>query len=399
MSHTKGIGSERGVVLVIVLLIMGLLSAVAAGTLLSGQIDLRISANLKTRTQAFYIAEAGLHRAWQEMADGDGTDDFEAVFSARGTTRLFTNMSFSRGSYAVTAWALSGSNPKRIKVTSTGCQPAGDPCPSGNSKVVTEAQFKRALLFPCAVCGRDSVSLSGGAKTDSFDSRVAPYDALTAGSDGDVGSNGAIILSGSTTQIRGDATAGGAVSIHGGATVTGTATNNARLSEFPSVTPCGPPYSSGSGITGGSYNSATGELRGTGGDVIVLADGSYCFSSVTLGGGSTLTVNGPVTINVTADSDFTGGGVTSATAIAENLKIFSSLASSSQGIRVSGGGQAHMAIYAPDARLEVVGGSDIFGSVVGKIVESAGGVRFHYDKRLEDNQDGGIVMVTWVELF
>ncbi len=64
MSHTKGIGSERGVVLVIVLLIMGLLSAVAAGTLLSGQIDLRISANLKTRTQAFYIAEAGLHRAW-----------------------------------------------------------------------------------------------------------------------------------------------------------------------------------------------------------------------------------------------------------------------------------------------------------------------------------------------
>lgn len=399
MAYPKGIGCERGIVLVMVLLIMGLLSAVAAGTLLSGQIDLRISANLKTRTQAFYIAEAGLHRAWQEMADGDGTDDFVAVFSAQGATTLFNNTSFSGGSYAVTARALSGSNPKRIKVTSTGCLPAGDPCSSGSSKVVTEAQFKRASLFPCAVCGKDSVSLSGGAKTDSFDSRVAPYDALTAGSDGDVRSNGAIVLSGNTTQIRGDATAGGAVSIHGGATVTGTVTNNVPLREFPSVTPCGPPFSSGSGITGGSYSSITGELRGTGGDAIVLADGTYCFSSVTLGGGSTLTVNGPVTINVTADSDFTGGGVTNTTTIAENFKILSSLASSSQGIRVSGGGQAYMVIYAPDGRLKVVGGGDIFGSVVGKIVESAGGVRFHYDKRLEDNQDGGVVMLTWVELF
>ena len=94
MNCLKGIGNESGIILVTALLIMGLLSALAAGTLLSGQIDLRISANLKENTRAFYIAEAGLHRAWQEMADADGTDDFATVFSATGTTTLFGNTSF-----------------------------------------------------------------------------------------------------------------------------------------------------------------------------------------------------------------------------------------------------------------------------------------------------------------
>jgi hypothetical protein len=93
------------------------------------------------------------------------------------------------------------------------------------------------------------------------------------------------------------------------------------------------------------------------------------------------------------------GEVINTTTDAENLKVFSSLVSSEQGIRVSGGNQRYMAIYAPDAKVHIVGGGDLFGSVVGKVVESAGGARIHYDKRLEDNQDGKVTMLTWVELF
>ena len=391
--------NERGLVLVSVLLIMALLSAVAAGTLLSGQLDLRISANLKTRSQAFYIAEAGLHHAWQEMADSDGTNDLAALFDATGITPLFSNVSFGGGSYTVTAEPISGSSPKRLKVVSTGCLPAGEPCAPGSSRAIIEAQLRGESIFPCAICSQAGIYLAGGTKTDSFDSREAPYDSLNAGTDGYVQSNGTIALSGSTTQVNGDAAAGGTVSTNGGATVTGTTTHNAPLRVFPPVASCGPPYSSGVGVTGGSYNSSTGELSGEAGNAIVLSDGSYCFSNIQLAGGSSLTVHGPVTINVSTHSDLASGEVINTTTDAENLKVFSSLVSSEQGIRVSGGNQRYMAIYAPDAKVHIVGGGDLFGSVVGKVVESAGGVRIHYDKRLEDNQDGKVTMLTWVELF
>jgi hypothetical protein len=399
MYSKKSGENERGLVLVCVLLILGLLSAVAAGTLLSGQLDLRISANLKTRSQAFYIAEAGLHHAWQEIADGDGTNDLAALFDATEITTLFSNAPFGGGSYTVTAEPISGPNPKRLKVISTGCLPPGEPCASGNSKVIIEAQLRGDSLFPCAVCSRESINLAGGTKTDSFDSRTAPYESLNAGTNGDVRSNGTITLWGSTTQVNGAATAGGPVTLSKGATVTGATTLNAPPRVFPAVASCGPPYSSGAGVTGGSYDPATGELRGTEGDAIALSDGSYCFSSIQLTEGSSLTVSGPVILNVTAHSDFAGGEVMNTTADAENLKVLSNLVSSERGIRVSGGNQTYMGIYAPDAKVHILGGGDFFGSIVGGMVVGDGGAKIHYDERFEDNQDGKVTMLTWVELF
>lgn len=390
---------EKGLVLVSVLLILGLLSAVAAGTLLSGQLDLRISANLKSRSQAFYVAEAGLHHAWQELADGNGINDLAAVFAATGVTTLFSNASFGGGSYSVTAEPIPTSRPKRLKLISRACLPAGEPCPPGNAKVIIEAQLRGESMFQCAICAKESVHLSGGAKTDSFDSATASYDVLLAGSDGNIRSNGTITLSGSYTQASGSAAAGGSVTTTGGATVTGTITNQAPAHEYSPVAPCGPAYSNGAGVTGGNYNTYTGELTGNAGDAITVSSGNYCFSSVQLAGGSSLTVNGPVVVNVAAHSDFSGGEIINTTADAENLKLFSSLSSSVQGITVSGGAQTYMAIYAPDSKVEIVGGGDFFGSIVGTIVESATGAKIHYDRKFQDNQDGRVVLLTWAELF
>jgi len=166
------------------------------------------------------------------------------------------------------------------------------------------------------------------------------------------------------------------------------------------VSPCGPPYSSGVGITGGIYDPTTGQLRGSGAAPIVLAPGSYCFSSIDLSGGvSTLAISGPVTISLTAHSLLTGGGIQNPTLVAENLKIFSSVSSAKGGLDIAGGPLVYMAVYAPNARVVVSGSGDLYGSVVGATVSAATGAKFHYDKRLKDNQDGGIVMVTWRELF
>jgi len=133
--------NERGVVMVISLLILALLVGAGVGAIVSTQTDLKTSGNVKVGAQAFYTTVAGVNHAWEEMADGDGTNDFAAVFSTTGTTTLFNGTTFGSGSYTVTAKAVSGSVPNRIKVTSTGCLPAGNPCPTGNSKAVIEAQF------------------------------------------------------------------------------------------------------------------------------------------------------------------------------------------------------------------------------------------------------------------
>jgi len=399
MDCRKTLKDDAGFILMPLLLVMGLVSLAAGGALLSGQLDLRTAARLKMSIQAFYIAEAGLNHGWDELQNNDGVNDFRALSTAAGRTTLFRKRDFDEGSYTATAEAVAGSDPRRVKVTSTGCLPAGDPCPSSRSKAVMEAEFRRQSLFFCALCGKEGVTLSGGSQTDSFDSRKLPYTILTAGSEGDVLSNGNILLSALTTRVKGNAVAGGSV-LKIGATVTGASMSGAPLRPYLTVSPCGPPYSTGVGITGGIYDPTTGQLQGSGAAPIVLAPGSYCFSSIDLSGGvSTLAISGPVTISLTAHSLLTGGGIQNPTLVAENLKVFSSVSSAKGGLDIAGGPLVYMAVYAPNARVVVSGSGDLYGSVVGATVSAATGAKFHYDKRLKDNQDGGIVMVTWREIF
>lgn len=406
----KLLNNERGMILVISLLILALLLGAGVGAIVSMQTDLKTSSNLKVGKMAFYIADAGVNRAFEELDDGDGTNDFDPL---SGTVTLFTNVSYGGGSYTATAEVEHPGTstkpiiPKRVKVTSTGCYPAvtgTGSCPAGSAKVVIEAQFRRESLFNCAACGKDSVSISGGATTDSYDSRTGAYGGSNVGNDGDVGSNGTVTLTGTGAIVHGDASALSTVTATGGALVDGTTTNLKAPIEFPPIShPCGSPYtySSGSGITGGNYNSANGRLRGSGkAGTITLANGTYCFSSVDLASeGSTLSVNGAVKIYLTEDSSFTGGGVVNTTGLPENLEIYSLFSSSSQGISVSGGSQTAMAIYAPDCRVTLSGGSNYYGSIVGKVIDISGATAFHYDKRLEDNVDGEIGMVSWRQVF
>ena len=68
MNEIKAIlKDERGVVMVISLLILALLVGAGVGAIVSTQTDLKTSGNVKTATQAFYIAEGGLQRALRNL--------------------------------------------------------------------------------------------------------------------------------------------------------------------------------------------------------------------------------------------------------------------------------------------------------------------------------------------
>jgi hypothetical protein len=390
---------QPGFILIASLLILALLMAGGVGAILSMQTDLKSSGNLKTGRQAFYIAEAGLNRTWQELNDGDGINDFSAVSNNSGSLILYQNELFAGGSHTTVAEPLAGSGRRRVKVTSNGCFPAGDPCPSGSSKSVIEAQFIRGSLFGCLICSTGSVVLAGGATTDSYDSRRGPYDSSQADSSGHVHSHGDLTVTGAGTAVGGDALAGGQVVISNGAAVEGTAKERVASPPRSPVAPCGPPYHDGSGITGGSYDPFTGELRGTTTATIALVSGTYCFSSVNLAQGSSLIISGPVQIFLTDHSDFSGGDLVNTTGNVENLMIFSSVSSSSQGVLLSGGSSAYMTVYAPRAKVTLMGNSDLFGAIVGGTIVNTGAVRLHYDQKLIDNEDGSVTLASWKEVF
>lgn len=152
--------NDQGMVLVIAIMVMViLLSVTGAGLLFSG-LNLKTTANLKSKGLAFYTTEAGLTHAWVELDNGDGVNNFATVFSSGATAvSPFSVTSFGAGSYTVTAQPIVGSNPNRIKLTSTGCLPAG--CPSSSSKTVIEAEFKIEKKADTAIVANGDLTISG----------------------------------------------------------------------------------------------------------------------------------------------------------------------------------------------------------------------------------------------
>ena len=252
------------------------------------------------------------------------------------------------------------------------------------------------------IIGLDQVTLNGGALVDSFDSMNGGYPA-TSGSAVNVLSNGQITVSAS--RLNGDAeSAAGSIVANGNGGVTGTATaattimlsGNATVGTAtpnqpsaaivaPAVAACAPfSTNAAAWLTGKySYNEKTGDLTVSGGNVATLADGSYCFHSVTLSGGSSLIVNGAVKINVTGTVDASGGSLVNTTLRPANLQVASSY-SGKDGVKVSGHSSAYLTVYAPGTDVTFSGGSPFFGALVGKTLTVSGGSALHYDVAVPD---------------
>ena len=255
-----------------------------------------------------------------------------------------------------------------------------------------------------SIIGLDSISLSGNAVMDSYDS-TGGYPA-TKGSLANLLSNGTVTVAGSskafgnvrstrvgvsvlgTSQVTGNATAGTTVTKGASAIIGGTITNNllAPVMTLPSVPACGPPYSPNSGISGTySYNSTTGDLSLSGVNIATLANGTYCFHNLTLTNSGQLKVNGPVTIKLTGTLNASGAtSLTNTTAIPANLRILSSF-SGSNGVTFSNGTSVYLLLYAPNTNVTNSGAAPLFGTIVGKTVTISNSGMLHYDTRLKTN--------------
>ena len=113
---------ERGTVLVIALLVIALLIGAGAAAIVSVQTDLKTSANLSAGTRAFYIAEAGLSHAVNELRNRDAAAGFDRVLGMSAGALIVSNANFAGGTYQVTR-LKSASRPSRIQALAVGTAP------------------------------------------------------------------------------------------------------------------------------------------------------------------------------------------------------------------------------------------------------------------------------------
>jgi hypothetical protein len=395
--------TQRGGALVIVLflsvtaLALGLLSAVSART------ELRIAHNDVLDLQAFNVAEAGINVAIKQIGNHSNFNDELAsntggACNANGVGNSSSGIA-NIGSAATNAsdglcyrfasFGGTSSDGYYVRVTDNLDETSGGDVPTADTdgtirlivhgKVGTAERILTGTLSlnGWGVFGINTVALSGGSAEICSGNAVT---CATGSSTARVGSNGNITGSGGAT-IMGSAYAGGTVTAATNLNVSGTSANNQTAVSFPSVTACSPYTSTTTGISPASaYNIATGVFSQGGGPTVTLAPGTYCFKSLNLQGGSTLSVSGATTINLTGDAsnfvlNIQGGSIANTTSDPSNLVINSSAntpSGCSNCFLIDGGSQTYMKIYAPNTVVQFTGGGTVRGQIIGKEVYLSG---------------------------
>jgi len=229
----------------------------------------------------------------------------------------------------------------------------------------------QAALFTDALFGREQVTLSGNATTDSYDSSLGAYGGKNQFQNGDIQSNGAINLNGNA-QVQGNATPGpdSKLDTNGNASVTGSTDPATSSKTLPDIT-----------IPGNAID--LGNIQLSGNDSRTLTAGVYKVSGLSISGNATLMIDaaaGAITLYVTGAISVGGNGISNGSGLPKNLAI---VQTGNSGISFSGNSNYYGTIYAPNSELAMSGNNEMFGSFVGASMAITGNAKFHYDQILK----------------
>lgn len=87
-------GDEKGMVLVLGLLLVSVLSLVGTTAVMTSTTDMKINSNYKSGAQAFYIADAGIERARAQLITLGSTTLSQALAARVGANNQLTNSTF-----------------------------------------------------------------------------------------------------------------------------------------------------------------------------------------------------------------------------------------------------------------------------------------------------------------
>lgn len=368
---------------------VGLISTVATLSLalLYGNLyQIRAAERFESRIMAFNWAEGAIDRTIVELKEDSSYEGLPATDASTGTLN---------GSYSTTVTDAGETGRYQISASSS-VGDYNDAYGAQSRSITAVVQLPTGFPFPAAMFGKESVSVTGQASTDAYDSSENPtYDALAATAEGNVGTNGtgagSITVSGNG-DVNGDATVGpganvaSAITINGAnASISGTKSAAASEVDLPDVT-----VPSGLTNLGAISKSSDGSYP--------IAAGTYQVDSISITSKASLqATSGPVILYVTGDITLAGKGVVTADNLPTNLIIY---VAGENTVHFSADAVIYAAIYAPESDVNLTGKGDFYGAVVGETIDNSGQGSFHYDKALEDLEGGGgseVEMVAWSE--
>ncbi len=390
--------TERGVALLAVLTFVVLLGSLGATLVVVGRTHSDTIQREARAIRALEAADAAIVHAGFELSRGVDLDGDALIGDVAGTV--------DGAAFTVTSAPL---DRRQVRLIAAGefegirrqIEVVVEPTPT--------TAFRRALA------GTQSVVMSGGAETDSYDSSLGPYILQASHWDeigryanafGSVASNATLSLSGSSTRVRGAAHPGPGETLTGDGfpTITG---STAPLSQAMPLDP--PPESdflaalsdndndslpTGTGVT---YDPVSQTLSLASGAIAALSPGTYVLRGLSITGYAHLVVTGPTTIYLAGDLAIESGGLLNLTFQPGQLSLIAHPYDLVEGedpnppetpLQITLAGSTHTAwtVYAPAADISVSGGVEIYGAMVGGAIEVAGG-RLHYDESLAFDPD------------
>ncbi len=372
--ETREALNRRGFIYLVSLLFTLFLTIASASMLLRAMSETSLSERSRSQAEALHLADAAVDQAAINLrTPTDTTDDVTALTLPTGSFQIDAPPT----SIAALTW----------KVTTHGVS-AKDPSHPANIEAVFVLTPQSVFQF--AMFGSQQVNVSGSTTTDSFNSANGPYNntpgpGYNAGHHGDVGTNGTtpggVTVSGSIF-VDGQVAVGpnvadptSVVTGYNPSFITGNPKVASQSSPFPL-----PAVTVPSGLTCSDYTVG-------GNSTITLAPGTYCYSSLTLQGGGTLTASGPVTIYLTGA--LVAKGNSSVGVVSDPTKMMFLMASGGaatleQGT-ITGSTNFYGGLYGPDATINITGNAAVYGSIVANRVNLTGSAEIHYDQALTNN--------------
>jgi hypothetical protein len=406
--------NKRGFITLLALEVVTIFSTVGLSFLIRSLSESQLGARHAKRQAAFYLAEAGVDRALEQVRVNDTTPISVTPFGS-GTYRADIT-SLGANQYRILAYgSVSGLPETRVEMVVTRSAP-----PS----------FKYAVLARGTIStGQTTLPVPPTHQFDSYNSQFGPYGGSNIGANGDVASNA---TGAGRISIGKNGYVGGAVSVGpGGNPGTNVVTG-------PGVTITGGPpgvLAAPEDVTPAAFpaGSASGSLTGSG--TFTLAGGEYWYAEVDLGANALVQVTGDATFYVkdrlhmgqyaqftTACAgcaitiyveggtdplvdviDLDQGSVLSAGNDPTRFTIYvtgQGGASAAGAVDVDQNNGIYAAIHAPLSEVELDQGCVIHGAIVADTLEMAKNGQIHYDDALSTSSSGSATVhgLSWRQL-
>ena len=393
--------SESGIVLIVCLALLLMLSLIGVASIMTSSTEMDISGNAQQQTAAFYLADAGAERAVAILQDS--IDWRYGYYNQPLGDGVYNVMVFDSLSLPYLG--------RNLLVRSTGTVEGAE----STIEVLIGPDYKSK--FDYGAYGRDDFKMMGGGLIDSWDSGLGTYASqaingpdgggnMYANGNARIGCNGTIKLAGSS-QVHGDAETGptGIFDLGGGlyGDTTRLATpivlDSIPASEMAEAQATND-ASTNMRTTGGAvYDPVTNALTSSNADdSMIFSSGTYYFSSVDLRGTMVIETGAQVFIYTDGIWDGSSGSMVNLDGLPSNLHIYST----GSVFNITGGSAVSAAVYAPEALITITGGSEFYGSLLGREYDNGGGTNLHFDEALlrlvDEDFIVGFKIIGWNEL-